>query len=57
MNETEHKETSPELSQETHSEVEPVQEPVISGTLFLTMVFLMMLFGFWILFYLTMLDR
>jgi len=32
------------------------EEPILAGTLFLTMVFLMMVFGFWITLYITLLN-
>lgn len=32
------------------------QEPILAGTLFLTLIFLMMVFGFWIVMYLTLLN-
>jgi hypothetical protein len=33
------------------------EEPVVSGTLFLTLVFLMLIFGFWVMMYLILLNR
>lgn len=33
------------------------EEPVFTGTLFLTMVLLMLIFGFWAMMYLMLLDR
>ena len=33
------------------------EEPVITGTLFLTMILLMLIFGFWAMMYLMLLDR
>jgi len=33
------------------------EEPVITGTLFLTTVFLIMIFGFWVMMYFTLLGR
>ena len=32
------------------------QEPILAGTLFLTLIFLMMIFGFWIVMYITLLN-
>ncbi|NNE45855.1 MAG: cytochrome c oxidase subunit 2A [Rhodothermales bacterium] len=51
--------TAPETttSQEQHDGLPADQEPVVTGTLFLTMIFLMMIFGFWALMYMTLLDR
>ncbi|MBT8400435.1 MAG: cytochrome c oxidase subunit 2A [Rhodothermia bacterium] len=45
------------MAEETTTELAKEEEPVVIGTLFLTLVFLMMIFGFWILFYITLLDR
>ncbi len=42
---------------EQQNELPAEQEPVITGTVFLTMIFLMMIFGFWALMYLTLLNR
>lgn len=39
------------------TELRPEEEPVTTGTLFLTLVFLMMLFGFWVMMYLMLLER
>lgn len=33
------------------------EEPVIRGTLFLTMVLLMLIFGFWMMMYFELLNR
>ncbi len=38
-------------------DLQPGEEPVVTGTLFLTLVFLMMIFGFWTLLYITLLNR
>ena len=57
MSETEHRKPAPEISEETSTDLASEEEPVVTGTLFLTLVFLMMIFGFWILFYITLLDR
>lgn len=57
MNETQHRKPAPEIADETSTELATEEEPVVTGTLFLTLVFLMMIFGFWILFYITLLDR
>ena len=35
----------------------PDEEPVFTGTLFLTLLLLMMIFGFWAMMYLVLLDR
>lgn len=49
---------SPTAPQEPHSEPPDEQEePVVTGTVFLTLILLMMIFGFWALMYLTLLDR
>lgn len=39
------------------SELRPEEEPNTTGTLFLTVVLLMIIFGFWALMYLTLLNR
>ena len=39
------------------TELRPEEEPNTTGTLFLTIVLLMIIFGFWGLMYLTLLDR
>lgn len=41
----------PETAEDTE------EEPVIRGTIFLTMVLLMLIFGFWMMMYLELLDR
>lgn len=38
-------------------ELKPEDEPDTSGTLFLTMIMLTMIFGFWIMMFFEMLDR
>lgn len=38
-------------------ELRPEEEPVVTGTLFLMLLFLMMIFGFWAMMYLIMLNR
>ena len=43
--------------QERHDELPADQEPVVTGTVLLTMIFLMMIFGFWALMYITLLNR
>jgi hypothetical protein len=35
----------------------PQEEPVITGTLFFTTLLLIMIFGFWAMMYLTLLNR
>jgi hypothetical protein len=35
----------------------PPEEPDVRGTLFLTLVFLAMVFGFWIIVYIMLLNR
>lgn len=57
MSETEHRKPAPDIAEETSTDLAREEEPVVTGTLFLTLVFLMMIFGFWILFYITLLDR
>ncbi|MCB0075903.1 MAG: hypothetical protein KDD73_00685 [Anaerolineales bacterium] len=49
---------SPASTAVDSSEIEMSQqeEPILAGTLFLTMVFLMMVFGFWITLYITLLN-
>lgn len=39
------------------TELGPDEEPTTTGTLFLMLVFLMLIFGFWVLMYVTLLDR
>ncbi|ARA94982.1 MAG: cytochrome c oxidase subunit 2A [Bacteroidetes bacterium] len=39
------------------TDLPPEEEPVVTGTLFLTLIFLMMVFGFWITIYVTLLNR
>ena len=57
MNESEPKHSQPSPAEEGGAELAPGEEPVVTGTLFLTLIFLMMIFGFWVLFYLLLLDR
>ncbi len=53
MEETSH----PETEREERTELAPGEEPVVTGTLFLTLVIMMLIFGFWALFYFLYLDR
>lgn len=39
------------------TDVAPDEEPVVTGTLFLTLLFLMMVFGFWATIYILLLNR
>ncbi len=39
------------------TELSKEEEPVTTGTLFLTMILLMLIFGFWIIMYVMLLDR
>lgn len=39
------------------TELAPEEEPIVSGTLFLNLILLMLIFGFWIIMYITLLDR
>lgn len=39
------------------TELKPEEEPVVTGTLFLTLLFLMLIFGFWVMMYLILLNR
>lgn len=39
------------------TDVAPDEEPVVTGTLFLTLLFLMMIFGFWATIYILLLNR
>lgn len=39
------------------TELRPEEEPIVTGTLFLSLLFLMMVFGFWLMMYLIMLNR
>jgi hypothetical protein len=39
------------------TDMQPEEEPVVSGTLFLTLILLMLIFGFWIIMYITLLNR
>jgi len=43
--------------QEGRDELPAEQEPIVTGTVLLTMIFLMMVFGFWVLMYVTLLNR
>ncbi len=36
---------------------QPEEAPVFTGTLFLTLLFLMLIFGFWVMMYLVLLNR
>lgn len=47
--------TGAEEPQQT--ELAPEEEPTTTGTLFLTIIFLMLIFGFWVMMYLILLDR
>jgi hypothetical protein len=40
-----------------HSELAPDEEPSTPGTLFLSVILLMIIAGFWIIIYLRLLDR
>lgn len=44
----------PELQAEG---LEPEEEPVFTGTLFLMVILLMLIFGFWAMMYATLLNR
>jgi hypothetical protein len=35
----------------------PEEEPVFTGTLFLMLILLMLIFGFWVMMYVTLLNR
>ena len=39
------------------TDVASAEEPVVTGTLFLTLLFLMMIFGFWATIYILLLNR
>jgi hypothetical protein len=39
------------------TDLAPEEEPVTTGTVFLTLIFLMMIFGFWMLMYWELLNR
>lgn len=39
------------------TEMSRTEEPVVTGTLFLTLILLMLIFGFWALMYTLLLDR
>lgn len=39
------------------TELAPEEEPTTTGTLFLMIIFLMLIFGFWITLYITLLNR
>lgn len=41
----------------SRTEVQREQEPHLSGTLFLTIILLMLIFGFWMMMYIEMLNR
>ncbi len=47
----------PESTPRTTSELPPEEEPVFTGTLFLMVVLLMLIFGFWVMMYATLLNR
>lgn len=38
-------------------DLEEHEEPVTTGTVFLTLIFLMMIFGFWMMMYLILIER
>lgn len=38
-------------------DIEEHEEPVTTGTIFLTLIFLMMIFGFWMMMYVILLER
>ncbi|HEU5086741.1 MAG TPA: hypothetical protein VFT99_04825 [Roseiflexaceae bacterium] len=38
-------------------ELPPEEEPITTGTVFLTSILLMMIFGFWIVMYMMLLNR
>ncbi len=37
--------------------LKPEEEPVVTGTLFMMLLFLMLIFGFWMMMYLILLNR
>lgn len=39
------------------TELTPEEDPVVTGTLFLTLILLMLIFGFWIMMYFLLLNR
>lgn len=39
------------------TELDPDEEPTTTGTLFLTLVFLMLIFGMWVMMYLILIER
>lgn len=39
------------------TELAPEEEPIVTGTLFLNLIILMIIFGFWIVMYITLLNR
>ncbi|MGD8414620.1 MAG: cytochrome c oxidase subunit 2A [Candidatus Latescibacterota bacterium] len=50
----------PETSQDqdlNDSSIQPDEEPVVTGTIFLTLIMLMMIFGFWAVMYVDLLNR
>lgn len=53
-----HDSTPPTGSTDSHeTELRPEEAPIVTGTLFLTLIFLMMIFGFWVMMYLVLLNR
>lgn len=41
----------------SRTEIQREQEPQLSGTLFLTVILLMLIFGFWMMMYIEMINR
>ena len=56
MNDRDRTGSTPDGTEDRH-ELVPGEEPVVTGTLFLTMVILMMIFGFWTMFYITLISK
>ena len=44
-------------SPEAPPDLAPGEEPVVTGTIFMTLLFLMLIFGFWVMMYLILLNR
>ena len=48
---------SNEPADQPKSSLPPEEEPVVTGTIFLTLILLMMIFGFWAMMYYELLNR
>ena len=50
-------EPGPGTTEPQKADLQPEEEPIVSGTIFLTLIILMLIFGFWIIMYITLLNR